>query len=189
MVWTTLTDWRAMAHIDDPGVACTVVAATEKDTAAPGSARDLDAAAGTVSTTKTRSFSGLASFGSENGSLTMMQGFLYGISALVIVAFLTVWTIQRTRDIAVLKALGASNAYVIRDDIAQAAIVLATGALVGGGLGLAGGFLAAQSAPFLISAGTTLIPVAGIVVLGLAGSVLAVRRATTIDPLLALGGN
>jgi putative ABC transport system permease protein len=118
-----------------------------------------------------------------------MQAFLYGISALVIVAFLTVWTVQRTRDIAVLKALGASSDYVLRDALAQAALVLLAGAAVGGSVGLAGGILAAQAAPFLVTPLTTLLPVAGIVVLGLAGAVLAVRKVTTVDPLLALGGN
>ena len=39
-----------------------------------------------------------------------MRGFLFVISALVVGAFFTVWTIQRSGDIAVLKALGASHA-------------------------------------------------------------------------------
>jgi hypothetical protein len=38
-----------------------------------------------------------------------MRGFLFAISALVIGAFFTVWTIQRGGDVAVLKALGAST--------------------------------------------------------------------------------
>jgi putative ABC transport system permease protein len=118
-----------------------------------------------------------------------MQGFLYGIAALVIVAFLTVWTIQRTRDIAVLKALGAPASYVLRDAIAQAAVVLVAGAAAGGTVGLAAGSLAAQAAPFQLNAGTTVLPAVGIVALGLAGAALAVRRAARVDPLLALGGN
>lgn len=190
VVWATLTDWRTTAHVSDPDVVGTVLAATSTDEA-PGaqSREEIDAQAGTVSTTRTGSYGALASFGSENGSLTMMQGFLYGISALVIVAFLTVWTIQRTRDIAVLKALGGSNGYILRDALSQAAIVLIIGAAVGAALGLGGGYLAATVAPFLISGATVVGPLAGIVLLGLAGSALAVRGVTRIDPLLALGGN
>jgi putative ABC transport system permease protein len=56
-------------------------------------------------------------------------------------------------------------------------------------MGLIGGTAAAQAAPFLITPLTTLLPVMGIVVLGLAGAVLAVGRVTKVDPLLALGGN
>lgn len=65
----------------------------------------------------------------------LIQGFLYGISALVTIAFLSVWTIQRTRDIAVLRALGATARYVLRDTVGQAAILLAVGAAVGGVVG------------------------------------------------------
>ncbi|WP_309074753.1 ABC transporter permease [Paenarthrobacter sp.] len=186
VVWTTLDTWRTIAR-GAPGTA-TVIAVTFDG----GSSVNLDAAntaAGTVSMDPVSSFQALASYKSENGSLMLMQAFLYGISALVIVAFLTVWTVQRTRDIAVLKALGASSGYVLRDALAQAAVVLLIGAGVGGLIGFGGGLFAAQAAPFLITPMTTLVPIAGIVLLGLAGAVLAVRNVTKVDPLLALGGN
>lgn len=189
VVWTALGDWRATSRLADPDVLGTVLAATYDDAAGAQAPEQIDTAAGTVSTTVTGSYDALASFSSENGSLTAMQGFLYGISALVIVAFLTVWTIQRTRDIAVLRALGGSNGYIIRDAISQAAIVLVTGAALGAALGLGGGYLAGAVAPFLASAATVVGPFAGIVLLGLGGSALAVRGVTRVDPLLALGGN
>ena len=46
-----------------------------------------------------------------------------------------------------------------------------------------------RAVPFLLTPQTTLLPIAGIVVLGLAGAALAVRSITRVDPLLALGGN
>ncbi|MFJ5957384.1 ABC transporter permease [Paenarthrobacter sp. NPDC092416] len=186
VVWTTLETWRKIAHAT-PGTA-TVLGVTFD----AGASVDIDAAnaaAGTVSADTVGSFQALASYKSENGSLMLMQAFLYGISALVIVAFLTVWTVQRTRDIAVLKAMGGSSAYVLRDALAQAGLVLLAGAAVGGAAGLTAGLFAAQAAPFLITPLTTLLPVLGIIVLGLAGAVLAVRKVTKVDPLLALGGN
>jgi len=67
--------------------------------------------------------------------------------------------------------------------------VLVAGAGLGGAVGILGGFAAAQAAPFLITPATTLLPVLGIIALGLAGAALAVRRVTTVDPLIALGGN
>ena len=188
VVWTALPAWQKLAHLTDPEQYGTVAAVTYE----PGTAVDeaaANAAARTVSASRTASFQALGSFRSENGSLLLMQAFLYGISALVIVAFLTVWTIQRTRDIAVLKAMGASNAYVLRDAVTQAAFVLVAGSGLGGAAGTVGGFFAARAAPFLLTPATTLLPVAGIIVLGLAGAALAVRRVTKIDPLIALGGN
>lgn len=193
VVWTALPAWRAIARVgggESAGaeVAGTVAAVTFKEGAAVDTALG-DRAADTVSTTRTGAFQALGSFKSENGSLTLMQGFLYGISALVIVAFLSVWTVQRTRDIAVLKALGADSGYILRDAMTQAAVVLLAGAVLGGGLGVLGGFAAAQAAPFLVAPATTLLPVAGIVLLGLAGAALAVGRVTKVDALIALGGN
>ncbi|WP_427015849.1 ABC transporter permease [Pseudarthrobacter sp. P1] len=187
VVWTSLADWSALAHLTDPAQVGTVVAVTYD-----GGAVDTEAAnqsAHTVSTSRTGSFQALGGYKSENGSLLMMQGFLYGISALVIVAFLTVWTVQRTRDIAVLKAMGAAPGYLLRDALTQAALVLLAGALAGGLVGMVGGFFAAQAAPFLLTPATVLVPVLGIVALGLAGAALAVRRVTRVDPLLALGGS
>lgn len=131
----------------------------------------------------------LPGYSSERGSLLMIQGFLYGVTALVVLAFLSVWTIQRTRDIAVLRALGGSRGYVLRDSLGQAAILLGTGCLLGGALGTAAALAARQAVPVLVLPATTLAPTVGVLVVGLLGSVLAVRRVTAVDPLLALGGN
>ncbi|GAA2135542.1 ABC transporter permease [Arthrobacter humicola] len=192
VVWTTLADWQNLAHVPDRGAATVLAVTFGPGNSAAGAGVDLDAAnaaAGTVSTTVDGSFQALGSYKSENGSLLLMQAFLYGISALVIVAFLTVWTVQRTRDIAVLKALGGSARYILRDAMAQAALVLLAGAAAGGLAGMAGGVLASRAAPFLLTPWTTLLPIAGIVLLGLAGAALAVRSVARVDPLIALGGN
>jgi putative ABC transport system permease protein len=188
VVWTALPAWTKLSHLTEPEQLGTVAAISYQDGATVDEAA-ANAAAHTVSASRTASFQALASYKSENGSLTLMQAFLYGISALVIVAFLTVWTVQRTRDIAVLKAMGGSSAYILRDAITQAAIVLLAGAGIGGGIGILGGFFAAQAAPFLLTPATTLLPILGIIVLGLAGAALAVRRVTKVDALIALGGN
>jgi putative ABC transport system permease protein len=188
VAWTALPTWSRLAHVSSPGQLATVAAVTYQNGAAVDEAA-ANAAAHTVSASRTGSFQALGSYKSENGSLILMQGFLYGISALVIVAFLTVWTVQRTRDIAVLKAMGASAGYLLRDALAQAAIVLLAGAGLGGVVGVLGGLVAATAAPFLITPATTLLPVVGIIALGLAGAALAVRQVTKIDALIALGGN
>lgn len=188
VVWTTLNTWTKLAHLSDHDQLATVLAVTFEK----GATVDLDganAAAGTISTTRSGSFDGLGGYKSENGSLMMMQAFLYGISALVIVAFLTVWTVQRTRDIAVLKAMGASGSYLLRDALTQAALVLLAGAGLGGLVGIIGGIFASAAAPFLLTPATTLLPIVGIVALGLAGAALAVRKVTRVDAMIALGGN
>ena len=135
------------------------------------------------------SFAGLPAYSSEQGSLKMIQGFLYAIAALVVVAFLTVWTMQRTRDLAILKAIGAPNSYLRRDAFGQSAVILAIGALAGTVIAVALGTLAMQAVPFSLSAATALVPPLLIFLLGMIGAVIATRSITKVEPQLALGGN
>lgn len=188
VVWASMTDFPAIAHLGE-GTGATVLAVPAGAPVPEEAAEAADGAAGTVSTDARGALAALPAYRSERGSLLMMQGFLYGISALVVVSFLTVWTIQRTRDIAVLRALGSSRGYVLRDSLAQAAVVLLLGVLTGGLAGLAGGLAAGTAVPFALTPATLLVPVLGVLVLGTAGALLATRRVATVDPLLALGGN
>ncbi len=115
-----------------------------------------------------------------------MQAFLIAISALVVGAFFTVWTISRFGDIAVLKALGASTRYLLRDAIGQAFLVLVIGVGLGTGVAAVGATLLAGVVPVVVTTTTTLLPAAALVALGLVGAVLGVARVTTIDPHAAL---
>lgn len=184
VVWTSLDTWSQVAPPKAGDPVATVIAAEVADGADPAA---VDEQAGTVSATTSESLSGIAAYSSENGSLLMMQAFLYAISALVIGAFMTVWTIQRSGDIAILKALGGSTRYLLRDAMAQSVIVLVIGAGLGGAAGIGLGALAQAAVPFQLTAMTTVLPVGLMIVLGLVGAVLAVRRITVVDPLTALG--
>lgn len=183
VVWASMADYPGIAHVGRD------VEATALVLTAHAPAAEVGAGTGTVTTDTGGAFAALPAYRSEHGSLLMMQAFLYGISALVVVSFLTVWTIQRTRDIAVLRALGASRAYLVRDSLGQAAVVLLAGALAGGAVGAGIGAAARSAVPFTLSPATALLPAAGVFALGVAGSILAVRRVSSVDPLLALGGN
>lgn len=149
----------------------------------------VSARTGTVAKTPLASLTALDAFKSEIGSLGLMIAMLFGISALVVGAFFTVWTMQRSGDIAVLKALGATTGSLIRDSLGQALIVLAAGIAVGLAAVLGLGTLAGQALPFIISPLTTIAPAAVMAVLGLAGAAFALRTVTTADPLTALGSN
>lgn len=193
-VWADIAVWREIdprvrhARGEDAPVANAVAVGLAPGADGAASAGAADAAARTLSETRSGSRTAIGSFSSENGSLLTMQAFLYGISALVVGAFLTVWTVQRSDDIAILKALGGSTRYLLRDALAQALAVLLAGTAAGGAAGAVLGALAAGALPFSLTAATTLGPVAALVVLGMLGAVLAVRRITSVDPLTALGG-
>lgn len=186
VVWVTTESWQGISHAGEDVVG-TVLAVFGAENAAAWDTTAQDT--GTVSTGVSESFQALPAYSSESGSLTMMQGFLYAISALVIVSFVTVWTIQRTRDLAVLRALGASTGYLLKDSLGQAAVILAIGVVAGAGVGAGLGAFAAAAVPVSLSVLTVVGPAVGIWVLGVLGSAIAVRRVSKVDPLLALGGN
>lgn len=173
VAWLSLDDWQ---EVTGSGTAATVVATSAEQAPEGFTSVSLDDA-----------LSGIGSYASENGSLQLIRGFLFAISALVIGAFFTVWTVQRSRDIAVLKALGASTGFLLRDAIGQAALLLVGGVLAGGAIVAAVGALARQAVPFVLDLATIGLPLVALILLGLVGAALAVRRVTTVDPLIALG--
>ncbi|MDI6515692.1 ABC transporter permease [Streptomyces coelicoflavus] len=187
VVWTSLDVWQKTAPptAGGDGKTATVIAL---NTTSGADVAATDRAVGTETLSKDDSLSAIGSYTSENGSLQLMRGFLFAISALVIGAFFTVWTIQRSGDVAVLKALGASTANLLRDALGQAVVLLAGGTLIGTGIAAALGALVAGSAvPFLLTPATVLLPAAVTIVLGALGAALSIRRITSVDPLTALG--
>ncbi|WP_329371385.1 ABC transporter permease [Streptomyces sp. NBC_00669] len=187
VLWTSLDTWRKAAPPTGTagGPTATVIALATS----PGvDVKAADAAAGTRTVGKDDSLSAIGSYTSENGSLQLMRGFLFAISALVVGAFFTVWTIQRSGDVAVLKALGASTAGLLGDALGQALVLLVGGTLAGTGIAIGVGALVAGSAvPFLLEPATVLVPAAVMIALGALGAALSVRRITSVDPLTALG--
>ena len=186
VVWLPLTDWQNMAAASGrPGIFASVLAVS-------GDSTDFAAAdrvVGTSSTGVLESLTALEAFRSEIGSLLLMVAMLFGISALVVGAFFTVWSIQRQPDVAVLKALGASSRMLVVDALSQAAIVLVVGVGIGIGLTALLGAVAGSVLPFVLSPLTTLLPGAAMFALGLAGAAFALRSVTSADPLTALGSN
>lgn len=146
-----------------------------------------DAAARTETVATADAVSAIGSYPAENGSLQLMRALLLVISALVVGAFFTVWTVQRTADIAVLKALGSSTGYLLRDALGQALLLLVAGTAIGAGAATGLGAIAASAVPFEVGVGTVVTPALAMIVLGLLGAAASLRRVTTVDPLAALG--
>lgn len=173
VAWLSLADWQSVTGSEG---AATVLATSS-----------AEAPDGHTNVSLDDSLSGIGAYTSENGSLQLIRGFLFAISALVVGAFFTVWTIQRSRDIAVLKALGASTTFLVRDALGQALLLLVTGVGLGAAIVWLVGGIARDAVPFVLDAGTIGLPLLALVLLGLVGAALAVRRVTSVDPLTALG--
>lgn len=182
VVWFARADWSGLPTAGgDDGTVLALRTSAGFDAAATA------AATGTAVTDVRGAFDAVGGYRSERGSLLLMQVMLLAVSALVVGAFFTVWTIQRAGDIAILKAVGASTGYLLRDALGQGLTVL----VIGAGLGTLGaaalGTLAAQVVPFNLTVTGTLLPFVGLVALGTLGTAAALVRIVSVDPITALG--
>ena len=189
VAWLTLADWQTYAKtIGQTDPYATVLAVYE--------AGDYDAGnrqAGTASVGGFATYLAIGSFSSEVGSLLMIVSMLVVISAVVIGAFFTVWIMQRSTDIAVLKALGSSTKALLVVALGQALAILVIGVAVGiliiSSLGLLIVEFAGSAIPFSLSVWTTVAPGAVLVLTGILGAVFALRSVAKADPLTALGAH
>lgn len=147
-----------------------------------------DAAADTTTVSLTESFDSSPGYEAETLTLDMIQVFLYAICALVVGAFFTVWTIQRQQELAILRALGASGGYLVRDALAQAAVLLVGFTALGVAAGVGLGVGMPDGMPFALEAEPILTASLITITLGLLGAATAVFRIIRIDPVTALGG-
>lgn len=197
VAYVPLATWQRVKAGAAPGDAMPAHATREITAVAvraePGASVDLsagDAAARTESLTLKQSYGASPGYTAETSTLRLIQGFLYAISALVVGAFFAVWAIQRKHEVAVLRAMGASRGWLLRDALAQAFILLVAAVAIGAGIGVGlGSLITGGGAPFALSAPSVSTAAAGIVLLGLAGAGAAVVRIASIDPATALGGN
>lgn len=183
VVWMNFEDWSQYSQkIGQTGNPTAALILSDRNAT-------VNAPDGIVLNTPLSSLVALDAFKSEIGSLAMMTGMLFLISALVIGAFFTVWTIQRKNDIAILKALGVSTKALVKDALVQTLIILVLGVGIGIGITIILGLLASTALPFIMSPLTIGIPVIAMIIMGLLGSVFALRSVTKADPLTALASN
>lgn len=200
VAYLPIDTWRLMAAgLSEPGAPtqaqieemdfpyASVVAVLADD---PGSVdfAAVDAKADTTTMMLTEAFNASPGYEAETLTLSMIQFFLYAICALVVGAFFMVWTIQRSHDIAVLRAMGASSRYLVRDSLAQAAILLVGFTAVGVAVGVGMGAAMPEAMPFDLEFEPIAIATGLTILLGMLGAAFAVLRITRVDPLRALGG-
>jgi putative ABC transport system permease protein len=134
----------------------------------------------------------ISTFSSVMGSFTLMIGAIAGISLIVggigIANIMLVSVMERTREIGIRKAVGATGTDILRQFLTEAIVISTVGGVIGVGLGVGFAFVAATAFkfPFIvplwsIGAGFSLSFVVGI----LAGGIPA-RNAAKLDPISAL---
>jgi putative ABC transport system permease protein len=152
---------------------------------------ELDIDFGTLTIDKVSAYEASSGYLEEIATVNMIVFFLIVISAVVIGAFFTVWTIQRTREIGLVKALGGSNSYLLRDALGQVLILMLIGVVIGNAAVPAALWALEQmfgsTQLFVVNLQTAMSSSALLVVAGLIGSAISIRLIARIDPIVALG--
>jgi len=113
------------------------------------------------------------------------------VAGVLIMNVMLVAVSQRTKEIGLLRALGAKQRHIVMLFLAEAVFLSFFGALLGLILGSAGSTLMTVVFPFLDFAAPTWAMVAAVAIAVLSGllfSILPARRAARLDPVLALAG-
>lgn len=148
----------------------------------------IDEELGTVTLGKQKSYEASVGYLEEIRTVQLIQGSLVIIAAVVIGAFFTIWTIQRTQEIGLVKALGASSAYLLRDSLGQSLILILAAVAIGLGAGLWTGRMFVDSGlPFMFQGSTVGGAMLLLVLAGLVGGAISIRLITSVDPMIALG--
>ncbi|MEM1255220.1 MAG: ABC transporter permease [Cyanobacteria bacterium P01_H01_bin.21] len=126
------------------------------------------------------------------GLFTIMVVAIAGISLVVggigIANIMLVSVVERTREIGIRKAVGATNQAILSQFLTEAISISA----VGGGLGVGLGIAIARSAatlfdfPFVISLWAIVLGVGLSFVIGIIAGVIPARSAAKLDPIIAL---
>jgi putative ABC transport system permease protein len=151
----------------------------------------IDAEIGTTTLDLEQSFNTSPAYQVEVFTVKAIQAFLVVTSAVLIGAFFIIWTIQRTAEIGLVKALGASNGYLLKDCLGQALILMVAGVALGSVLAIATGLGIKSSGntefPFQLDTASALLSALALLVSGLAGAGVSIRLISGIDPIIALG--
>jgi putative ABC transport system permease protein len=134
----------------------------------------------------------ISTFGNVVGLMTLMVGAIAAISLLVggigIANIMLVSVVERTREIGIRKAVGATKNAILSQFLTEAIIVSTVGGGIGIGLGIAIAFGSATAFkfPFIISWLSVFAGFGLSAIVGLVAGVIPARSAAKLDPIVAL---
>ncbi|GAA6622580.1 ABC transporter permease [Scytonema sp. NUACC26] len=134
----------------------------------------------------------ISTFSNVVGVLTILVVAIASISLIVggigIANIMLVSVVERTREIGIRKALGASNSAVLTQFMIEAVSISTIGGVIGAGSGVSIAFVSslAFSFPFVVSSWSIILGFALSTGVGLVAGVIPARNAAQLDPIAAL---
>jgi putative ABC transport system permease protein len=131
-------------------------------------------------------------FTNITGSFTLMVGAIAGISLIVggigIANIMLVSVMERTREIGVRKAVGATNTAILSQFLTEAIMISTVGGVIGVGLGIGFAFGAATllKFPFIVPLWSIGVGAGLSLVVGILAGGIPARNAAQLDPISAL---
>jgi putative ABC transport system permease protein len=139
---------------------------------------------------KDTAFANIEGVQGQQMTVNALQVFGFTIGALVIGIFFYVLTMQKTVQVGLLKALGASNAYVFRQLLLQVLTVTLLGVLISVPLAYVTDSALNQlpeAVPIAFTGLTFIVTSVLVVGTGVVGALFSVRQLARVDPIIALG--
>ena len=188
-VFTPIAEWRKIAFAapgSDKGV-------KEPVNAIMLQGNDIDAKAineqlpGTDTVTRSAAVQGMPGYKEENGTIVMMLAFLLAISAFVLGVFFYVFTMQKTNQFGIMKAIGAKNGFLGKAVVSQVFVLSLSSIIVGIILTYGTAAIMPKGMPFMLDTKLVFTYSIVLLVISLLSSLVSVRTISKIDPLKALG--
>jgi putative ABC transport system permease protein len=189
VIFTTIPFWQSVkfAAPGSSGGVANPISAVAVQSTGDAAARIAASVPGVEVATREVALHNLPGYSEENGTITMMLAFLFVIAAFVLAVFFYVLTLQKTTQFGVLKAIGASTGFLVRDLIGQVMLLTLVGVAVGVILTFAVAAVVPANLPFALSNNLIVTYALVMLLVGLVGTLLSLRRISGIDPLLAIG--
>jgi putative ABC transport system permease protein len=194
-VWTSLDTWRIIRDQarperrgDRPMVQAFAVRLDQGGDPGQVAARIDAVVGGTETVTRQTAVLSIPGVDQQRSTLNTIIGTAFVVAGLVVALFFALLTLEKRTLLAMLKALGASNAYLVGGLLAQAMLATVAGLLLGGVLAWLVSLALPDSVPALFRTQTAVVLIIATLTAGAVGAVLSLRRVTSIDPASALGG-
>lgn len=185
-MWGNIDDWRELKYGSDSAdtpAATLVLVQGER-----GIVHSLpNAVPGIEAATPNQVFEHIPGVGPQQNTANSIEAFGLIIGTLVVGVFFYVLTLQKVGQIGVLKALGASSWFVIRQLLVQVSVVSVIGLAIAVPASIMTVNALPSSIPLLITRDGVIVTTLLLLATAVVGVAFSGRKVVSVDPLIALG--